>query len=212
MSLSGEPRTWKARRESPLCAKSGQMHCRKGVLFDHLVGCWNSDAQWHLHRDWIAVHTIKSAVPSTHRIALERSGRQCACPDISGDDARVFQDRTRLALGQRPSVIEYVDTVREIGHHLEVVLDPDHGNTEFVLDAQDEACQVLSFIAVEPGRGLIEHENRRLERKRPRETDELLYPEGKAVHGCVPIALELDEVDDTLDRGAMAHLLVPYRP
>jgi hypothetical protein len=43
----------------PSRASSRLMHCSKGVLFDDLVGCWNSDAPWHLRRSGGAVHGIK---------------------------------------------------------------------------------------------------------------------------------------------------------
>ena len=42
-----------------------------------------------------------------------------------------------------------MDTVGEIGDHLQVVLDPDHGHIEFVLDAQDEAREILALLPIE---------------------------------------------------------------
>ncbi len=102
-----------------------------------------------------------------------------------------------------------MNAVGEIGHHLHVVLDPDHGGAELVLDAQDEARQVLPFVAVEPGGRLVEHEQRGLERQRAREADDLLDAERKSRDGRVPIALELDEFDDALDRLAVTDLLAP---
>src|SRR4029077_16623549 len=93
--------------------------------------------------------------------------------DIGGDDARILQHVSWGALGQRPSVVEDVDTIGEIGHHLEVVLDPDHGDAELVLDAQDEARQVLALVTIEPGRRLVKHQDRRLEGPGGRGTREL---------------------------------------
>jgi hypothetical protein len=41
-----------------------------------------------------------------------------------------------------------MDAVGEIGDHLHVVLDPDHSDAELVLDAEDEAGQILALVAV----------------------------------------------------------------
>src|SRR6516165_3238917 len=70
--------------------------------------------------------------------------QRCGCSDISGDDTRIFQNLAWLALGQRPTVIEHLDAIGQVGHHLEVMLDPDHRDAEFVLDAQNEARQILA--------------------------------------------------------------------
>src|SRR5215831_10297917 len=64
------------------------------------------------------------------------------------DDTRILQDLVWLALGQRPSVIEDVDTISQIGHHLEIMLDPDHCDAEFVLDAQNEPRQIFALVAI----------------------------------------------------------------
>src|SRR5215510_10500234 len=125
--------------------------------------------------------------------------------EIRFDHARVAQDRGGRAFGERAPIVEHVDAVGEIGDHLHVVLDPDHGDLQLVLDAQDEARQVLAFVAVEAGGGLVEHEQRRLERKRAGKADDLLDAEGEPGDRRVAIALDLDELDDALDRGAMAH-------
>ncbi len=101
--------------------------------------------------------------------------------------------------------------VGEIGHHLQVMLDPNHGHAERILDAQDESRQILAFVAVEPGRRLIQHQDRRRERERAGESDELLDAEREPCHARVAIALELDQFDDALDRLAVVHLLAPDR-
>ena len=50
---------------------------------------------------------------------------------------RVGHDRFQCTLGNGSAVIEHMQPVGQIGDHLHVVLDPDHGHVEFVLDAQD---------------------------------------------------------------------------
>src|SRR5271169_5224432 len=68
--------------------------------------------------------------------------------DIGGDDCRVVQYVRGRADRKRAPVIEYVEAVGKIGYHLHVVFNPDHGETELVLDAQDEAGEILAFGAV----------------------------------------------------------------
>ena len=86
----------------------------------------------------------------------------------------------RRPFGQRAAVVEHMDAVGEVGDHLHVVLDPDHGDAELVLDAQDEAREVLALVAIEAGRGLVEQQQRGLERERAREADDLLDAERQA--------------------------------
>ncbi len=92
------------------------------------------------------------------RTARRRGSVVRLATQIGGHHARVPQHVGRRAFGQRAAVVEHVNAVGEIGHHLHVVLDPDHGDAELMLDAQDEARQVLALVAVEPGRRLVEHE------------------------------------------------------
>src|SRR5262249_60909129 len=77
--------------------------------------------------------------------------------DIGGDDARMFENIAWRTFGQRSSVIEHVDTIGKVRYHLEIMLDPDHGDSKFVLDAQNKTRQVLPLVAIEPGRWLVEH-------------------------------------------------------
>jgi hypothetical protein len=131
--------------------------------------------------------------------------------DIRGNDARILQDFGRSAFGQSSPVIEHVNAVSEIGDHLEVVLDPDHRDAELVLDAQNEAREVLAFIAVKSGGRLVQHQDGGFECEGTGKTDKLLDSEGEAGYGGVTKGLELDPFDDVLDRLAMARLLAPHR-
>src|SRR5262249_22786368 len=79
-----------------------------------------------------------------------------------------------------------------------------------VLDAQDEARQILALVAVEAGGGLVEQEELRLERERAREADDLADAERQAGDRRVAIARELERVDDLFDRFPVAHLLAPH--
>src|SRR6516162_11866915 len=123
----------------------------------------------------------------------------------------MFENIAWYAFGQRSSVIEHVNAVSKVRHHLEVMLDPDHGDPEFVLDAQNKTCQVLPLVAIESRRWLVEHQNRWLQRERARKPDQLLDAERETVHRRVAIALELHEIDDALDRLAVSYFLAPHR-
>src|SRR5258708_4025191 len=58
--------------------------------------------------------------------------------EIGGDHARVLQHVARPPFGQAASIIEHMDAVGKIGHHLHVVLHPPHGDRHLLLDAHDE--------------------------------------------------------------------------
>ncbi len=110
------------------------------------------------------------------------------------------------ALRQGPPVVEHVDPVGEVGHHLHVVLDPDHREAELVPDAQDVAREVLALVAVQAGRRLVEQQHPRRHRERAREPDHLLDAERQGVHRLVPVALELHELDHFLHRAPVLDL------
>src|SRR5262245_14051171 len=97
-----------------------------------------------------------------------RSPQRCGRADIGGDDARMFENIAWCAFGKRASIIKHVDAIGKVRHHLEVMLDPDHGNSKFVLDAQNKTRQVLALVAIEPRRRFVEHQNRRLQSERAR--------------------------------------------
>ena len=107
-------------------------------------------------------------------------------------------------------MVEHVDAVGEVGDHLHVVLDPDHRDAELVLDAQDEAREVLALLAIEAGGRLVEQQHRGLERKRARKADDLLDAERQRADRRAAVPLQLDELDDLLDRFALTHLLAAH--
>src|SRR5262249_55667534 len=78
---------------------------------------------------------------------------------------------------------------------------------EPMLDAQNEAREVLALIAIEPGRWLIKQQQGRVERERAGKADKLLGAERQCADRNMAKALELDELDDFFHCGALAHLL-----
>src|ERR1019366_8900937 len=109
-----------------------------------------------------------------------------------------------MPFSQHSTVVQYTYPVGEIGNHLHIMLDPDHRNSELVFDAQDQTRQVLSLIAVQSGGWLVKQQQCRLKRESARETDDLLCAERQASNTGVAIALNLDEIDDSFRRFALA--------
>jgi hypothetical protein len=103
-----------------------------------------------------------------------------------------------------------MDSVSEVGHHLHVVLDPDHRQFQLVLDAQDEAGEIVALVSGEPRRGLIEEQELGFEREGPGETDDLLDAERQLAGVRMADALQLDELDGPLHRLAVPHLLAAH--
>ena len=78
---------------------------------------------------------------------------------------------------QRAAVVEHVDAVGEVGHHLHVMLDPNHRQFQLVLDAQNEPGEVVTLIAAQARGGLIEQQQGRLQGERAGEAHNLLCSE-----------------------------------
>ncbi len=112
-----------------------------------------------------------------------------------------------MPFSQHSTVVQDTYPVGEIGHHLHIMLDPDHRDSELVFDAQDETREVLSLIAVQSGGWLVKQQQRRLKRECARETDDLLCAERQTSNTGVAIALKLDEIDDFFRRLALAQFL-----
>ena len=95
-------------------------------------------------------------------------------------------------------MIEHVQPVGEVGDHLHVVLHPEDRYPRLVLDAQDEAREVFSRVAVQAGRRLVEQQHRRLHRECAREADDLLLRERQIGHAPVAQRRQLDEIEHLL--------------
>src|ERR1700736_2982580 len=101
---------------------------------------------------------------------------------IGRDHTRIAQNLGGRAFGQGAAIVEHMNAVGQIGHHLQIVLDPDHRYAELMLDAQDEPRQILTLVPIEPGRWLVEHQQGGLQRERASEPDQLLNDGKKAWH------------------------------
>src|SRR5512141_3131291 len=132
--------------------------------------------------------------------------------DVRLDDARVVGDLRRLPFRDLHSEIEDAHPVADIHHDAEVVLDQQDRDAPLLVDVEDEAGHVLLLLEVHPGHRLVEEEELRLERQRPAELDPLSKAVGQRPHRLLPDVLDLEEVDDVLDRLPVLDLLGPRRP
>ena len=138
---------------------------------------------------------------------MEKRDQCLLVPKICGNDLLILQHDIGRTARQRAPVIEHMNPVGEVGDHLHIMLDPDHGNTELMLDAQDETGEVLALLAVEAGRRFVEQQDRGLVGERAGKADDLLGAERQPADRGVAIALQLDEFDDLLHRLALADFL-----
>ena len=92
-----------------------------------------------------------------------------------------------------------MNAIGKVGDHLHIVLNPDHGHSKLVLEPQNEAGQVFTLLAIEPGRRLVEQHDRRFERQSACEADNFLQSERQVTDGRVAITFELHNIDDPLD-------------
>src|SRR5207302_9395163 len=72
--------------------------------------------------------------------------------------------------------------------------------------------EVFLFLAVHPGRRLVEQEEPRLHRERPADRDDLLYAEREIGDQLLAAPLELEELDDLLHAAPMGRLLAARAP
>jgi hypothetical protein len=79
------------------------------------------------------------------------------------------------------------------------VLDPQDREPAVVAQPQQEPREVLLLLTGQARGRLVEQHELRLRAQRPRDPDELLHPKRQRRDRRVPVALDLEEVDDLLD-------------
>ena len=82
---------------------------------------------------------------------------------------------------------------------------------EMVVDVEDEAAHVLLFLEVHAGHRLVEQQQLRLGGERAAELDALLQAVGQPPDRRLADVLDLEEVDDLLDRAPVLELLALRR-
>ena len=118
-------------------------------------------------------------------------------PDVGANDIRAAQYLRRRSGRKRAPIVENVDSVSEVGDHPHVVLDPDHRQFEVMLDAQDEAGEIIALVSGEAGRWLVEQQLG-LQREGSGETHDFLNAERQLAGVRMANPFQLDELDDPL--------------
>ena len=117
------------------------------------------------------------------------------------------------AVGDLLAVVEHHDPVRKVHDHAHVVLDQRDRGAALPVHVEDEAAHVLLLLQVHAGHGLVEQKQRRLHRQGAAEFDALLQTVGQLADRRAADVLDLQEVDDLLDRlgGARSPRRAPAR-
>ena len=135
-----------------------------------------------------------------------------ATPRYASQHGSVRAHRVRRAVGDLPPVVEHDHAVGDVHDHAHVVLDEGDRGAELVAHVEDEAAHVLLLLDVHARHGLVEQEEGRLRRERAGQLDPLLQAIRQAARRRLPDGLDLQEVDDPLDHGAVLELLLLRRP
>ena len=82
-------------------------------------------------------------------------------------------------------------------------------DVELLADLEDVAGHVLGLLEVHAGHRLVEQQQLGLHGQRPAQLDALLDAVGQQPDRRVAVGLELEQLDDLLDRRAVLDLLAP---
>src|SRR5258705_2761930 len=128
-------------------------------------------------------------------------------PEIGVEHGLVLAHLLGRAVGDLAPVVEHDHAVGDVHHHAHVVLDERHGGPELAVDVEDEAAHVLLLLDVHAGHGLVQQQELRLGGQGPRQVHALLQAVGQRAGRRLADGLDLQEVDDALDGGAVGQLL-----
>src|SRR5574343_1620803 len=127
--------------------------------------------------------------------------------EVRADHVLVGPHLVGGAVADLLAVVQHHHAVGDVHHHAHVVLDQDDGGAEFLVDVEDEAAHVLFLLDVHAGHRLVEHQHAGLHGQGAAQVDALLQAVGQAAHRGLAEGLDLEEVDDVLDEGAVRALL-----
>ena len=94
-------------------------------------------------------------------------------PEVGLDHLRVVLHLGRRPLGDLAPEVEHDDLVGDAHHQLHVVLDEQHGEPVPIAEVADRVAELVDLGVGEPGRRLVEQQQRGLGRHRPGELDPL---------------------------------------
>src|SRR5574343_1095916 len=127
--------------------------------------------------------------------------------EVRADHVLVGPHLVGGAVADLLAVVQHHHAVGDVHHHAHVVLDQDDGGAEFLVDVEDEAAHVLFLLDVHAGHRLVEQQHAGLHGQGAAQVDALLQAVGQAAHRGLAEGLDLEEVDDVLDEGAVRALL-----
>src|SRR5919108_1790673 len=133
-------------------------------------------------------------------------------PEVGVEHGLVLAHLLGRAVGDLAPVVEHDHAVGDVHDHAHVVLDERHGGAELGVDVEDEAAHVFLLLDVHAGHGLVQQQQLRLGRQRTGQLHALLQAVGQLAGRRLADGLDLEEVDDALDEGAVGQLLPAGRP
>src|SRR5215472_16751504 len=131
--------------------------------------------------------------------------------EVGIEDRLVAADLGRRAVGDLAAVIQHHHTIGDVHDHAHVVLDERDRRPELVVHVEDEAAHVFLFLDVHARHRLVEQQELGLGGQRAGKLDALLQTVRQAAGRRLADRLDLEEVDDPFDEGAVLELLAPGR-
>ena len=117
----------------------------------------------------------------------------------------------RRSGGDGPAVVQRHDPVRDRRDQAHVVLDHQNGDAEQIAYVLDPEGHVVGLLDVEAGGRLVEQQQLGVGAERARQLRHLAHAVGQVDDEAVAVLLEVEELDDLLDRLAMLQLHAPDR-
>src|SRR5690349_24084163 len=140
--------------------------------------------------------TPRSTSTSSYPATTPRSSRSApSLPAKVGlDDAGVPPDRRRRPLGDLLTVIEHDDALRDVHHHVHVVLDEQHG-LALPMQRQDVLLHLVDHRGIHGGRRLVEQEQLGIGHERGGECQQLALTVRERARGSRGAIGEADEIE-----------------
>lgn len=118
----------------------------------------------------------------------------------------------RLAIGHELPVVQHDDAVRELAHHVHLVLDQEDGLRPVFLERADQVEDHRRLGRVHAGRRFVEHEDLRFERHQERDFELALVAVGQACDRRMLLGLERDLGQDRIGALGQRAMIAPDAP
>ena len=123
--------------------------------------------------------------------------------EIGLDHLGIALDLLGRAGGDAPAAVEHDDPVGDVHDHAHVVLDQHDGDAALLVHVEDVARHVFLLFLVHAAHRLVEQQQLGLERQRAAQFDPLAQAVGQRRRRLLAQVLQLQELDDLLDRLAV---------